>query len=88
VFEVGYVDAEEMFEFSCALREGEHIHGWEFFKLSHVRAAGRLMDGQPIKNVRVVFIDETVAQTEKRPLLDVSLCVYYYDQAGYLTEVA
>lgn len=38
--------------------------------------------------VRVVFMKEWMAQSEKRPLLDIGCRLFYYDAAGELRDLA
>ncbi len=84
---VGYVEEEKTYEFSCLLNEDEHIPGWEIFIIEDLVAEGKLADGRIVEIVRVVFWEEEMAHREKRPLLDVGAKVYYQGEEGDIIEI-
>ena len=84
---VGYKKDERLIEYSCALNEGEHIHGWEVYALLDIVEQRKTRDGSPVDTVRIVFLDEWAARQEKRPLLDVGCRVFHYDDDGELREL-
>ena len=85
---VGYSAADELIEYSCVLSEGQHIQGWEVFALRDIVKTKRTPDGKaPVEVVRVVFLEEWMARSEKRPLLDVGCKVFYYAADGELAEI-
>lgn len=85
---VGYSAADKLIEYSCVLSEGQHIQGWEVFALREIVKTGRTPDGKaPVEAVRVVFLEEWMARSEKRPLLDVGCKVFYYAADGELAEM-
>jgi hypothetical protein len=74
-------------EYSCVLRPGAHLPGWEIFELVYAEGRKQLRDGTPITSIRVVFLDEWMAHSEKRPLLDHRIRVYYIGADGEDHEV-
>ncbi len=84
---VGYVEEEKTYEFSCLLNEDEHIPGWEIFIIEDLVAEGKLADGRIVEIVRVVFWEDEMAHREKRPLLDVGAKVYYQGEEGDIIEI-
>jgi len=84
---VGYDKGEKLIEYSCALNPGEHIQGWEIYALLDIVEQQQAPDGSPVETVRIVFLDESAARQEKRPLLDIGCRVYHYDEAGELHEL-
>jgi len=86
---VGYSADEKLIEYSCAISDGQHIQGWEVYALRHVVNTGRTPDGKaPVETVRIVFLEEWMAQGEKRPLLDIGCELFYYDADGELRDLA
>lgn len=86
---VGYSPSEKQIEYSCVLGEGQHIQGWEVYALRRIINTRKTPDGKaPVKMVRVVFMKEWMAQSEKRPLLDIGCRLFYYDAAGELRDLA
>ena len=55
--------------------------------LAALLRSGRLTDGRPLKEVRVVFADEAMARRERRPLLDNGVRVRFYDASGALQDL-
>jgi hypothetical protein len=85
---VGYAPDEKLIEYSCYLGQGQHIQGWEIFALREIVATKRTPDDKaPVEVVRVVFLEEWMARSEKRPLLDVGCKVFYYAADGELAEI-
>lgn len=66
-------------EYTCALDRGEHLYGFEIFALRWMVTNQKTQEGAPIKGVRVVFVEEWQAQSEKRPLLDNGIEVWVQD---------
>lgn len=86
---VGYSAGEKLIEYSCAIGEGQHIQGWELFALRTIVETGLTPDGKaPVETVRIVFLEEWMARSEKRPLLDVGCKVLFCAVDGELDEVA
>jgi hypothetical protein len=85
---VGYLEDRGVVELSCALNPGQHVLHWEVDALRAILEAGRLRDGRPVTEVRIVFLEEAEARAESRPLLDNRARVLFYDEAGALVEVA
>ena len=85
---VGYSADEKQIEYSCVIGEGQHIQGWEVYALRQIVTTGQTPDGKaPVETVRVVFLEEWMAQSEKRPLLDVGCKPFYYAADGALHEI-
>lgn len=80
---VGFLQQEQMVEFTCCVESEEHIQGWEIYELYQWIQEGALLDGTEIKGIRVVFPDQQMAEQEKRPLLDIGTKVIYLN---YLSE--
>ncbi|MBK8170642.1 MAG: hypothetical protein IPK60_09920 [Sandaracinaceae bacterium] len=81
---VGYLDAEEAVELACALKPPLHVQAWEVTNIEAALRAKTLPDGRHVRAVHVVFLYESMAHAEKRPLLDVGAKVFYYDSEGAL----
>jgi hypothetical protein len=75
------VDASGRAEFSCTLAEGEHLAGFDVYYLQEIVLTKQLRDGTPATAVHVVFEDRSMAESEKRPLLDLGVRVFYMDPA-------
>lgn len=73
------VDAAGIFELSCLLERGAHVRGWEIFQLWEIRERRQLPDGHPVSGIRVVFLEQWMAESKKRPLLDIGAQVFYED---------
>lgn len=84
---VGYDEAEASPELSCSLQPPQHVQGWEILNLYSFLQSGSLPDGRPVKGIRVVFLYESMARSERRPLLDIGVRVLYYDAHGHLQEM-
>jgi hypothetical protein len=82
-----YVASEGIVQFSCALPEGQHIPGWQIYDLRTIVKARAMSDGRKADHVRVHFKDRWMAMSERRPLLDVGVEVFYYDEHGELVDV-
>jgi hypothetical protein len=76
---VGRDRASGAVEYSCVLQHGEHLHGYEVYYLRSIITNGQLPDGTPLTSVRVVFLEPWMAHSEKRPLLDNGIAVFYED---------
>ena len=75
-------------EYSCVLEEGDHLRGFEIFYLRSLVKNKRMQDGTPLTSVRVVFLEPWMAESEKRPLLDNGVDVYYEDvNTGEIVQV-
>jgi hypothetical protein len=68
-------------EYSCVLQPNEHLHGCEIFYLRQVVQDKKLTDGTPITSARVVFLEPSMAHSEKRPLIDNGVLVFYEDSS-------
>ena len=66
-------------EYTCYLDPGEHLYGFEIYVLRWMVENKQAQDGTPVKGVRVVFVEEWQAQSEKRPLLDNGIEVWVQD---------
>lgn len=85
---VGYSASEKQIEYSCVLGESQHIQGWEIYALRQIVKTRKTPDGKAaVKTVRIVFMEEWMAQSEKRPLLDIGCRLFHYDAAGELREL-
>lgn len=84
---VGYSEAEQLLEYSCALERGQHIQGWEIYALLAIVKQGKSTEGWPVKTVRIVFLEKWMAEQEKRPLLDIGCRVWHYQDDGELKEI-
>ncbi|WP_419694230.1 hypothetical protein ACN2CC_26490 [Mesorhizobium muleiense] len=84
---VGYSENEQLLEYSCVLEKGEHVQGWEVYALLAIIQQGRSAEGWPVKTVRIVFLEQWMAEEEKRPLLDIGCHVWHYDGDGELKEI-
>lgn len=84
---VGYSEAEQLLEYSCALERGQHIQGWEIYALLAIVKQGKSTEGWPVKTVRIVFLEKWMAEQEKRPLLDIGCHVWHYQDDGELREI-
>ncbi|MGN6105663.1 MAG: hypothetical protein ACTHU0_11205, partial [Kofleriaceae bacterium] len=72
----------------CVLAEGDHLRGFEIYYLRSLVQNQRMQDGTPVTSVRVVFLEPWMAESEKRPLLDNGIHVFYEDvESGELVEV-
>ena len=78
---VGYHPQEQCLELACGIQPGKHVNGWEIFDLWSALAEGKLPDGRSLRAAHVVFLERTVAEQEKRPLLDVGARVFYQDSS-------
>ena len=87
VLAVGYLPDTRTAAYSCAIGEGEHIHGWEILHLRQLVRDGETPGGDPVERVSVLFPDRASAEREKRPLLDVGVIVEYYDEGGERVEL-
>ncbi|NUQ23493.1 MAG: hypothetical protein HUU34_06050 [Saprospiraceae bacterium] len=85
--QVGYVEKENLLEFSCLLGENDHIAGWEIFNIMLLLDEQALPDGRPLETIRVVFFKKEMAEREKRPLLDVGAKVFYQHESGDIIEI-
>ena len=81
---VGRDASTNLVEYSCALRRGEHLRGFEIYYLRSLVQDKRMQDGTPVSAVRVVFAEQRMAEEEKQPLLDNGIEVFYEDDAGEL----
>ena len=68
-------------EYSCVLQQGEHLRGFEIYYLRSLVANKKMQDGTPVSAVQVVFLEQWMAQCEKRPLLDNGVQVFYEDSS-------
>lgn len=75
------VDSTGTLELSCVLERGAHVRGWEIFQLWEILHRKQLPDGHPVTAIRVVFLEPWMAESEKRPLLDIGAQVFYEDAA-------
>jgi hypothetical protein len=75
-------------EWSCILEPGEHLRGHELLFLREITSRKVLRDGTPLTAVRVVFLEAWMAESEKRPLIDIGVRVYFEDSnTGELVEI-
>jgi len=84
---VGYLEPAQAAIYSCYLEDGEHVPGWEIYQIFDHLQHGRLEDGRPAREIRVMFLDREVAARERRPLLDVGARVFYYEESGETAEL-
>lgn len=68
-------------EYACTLERGDHLRGFEIFYLWELIERKQFRDGKPLTGVRVVFLEEWMAVSEKRALLDIGAQVFYEDRA-------
>lgn len=84
--QASYSSADQALVLTAVLEPGQHIAGQEIDGIFRTLGGKKLPDGRPLKEVRVVFSDETAARTEKRPLLDVGARVFHLGDDGQLVE--
>jgi hypothetical protein len=84
---VGHAAGENLVEFSCYLGDGQHMPGWEIMNLWNLREEGKLPDGRKVDTVRVVFYTREMAMSERRPLLDIGVRVFYQDGLRNIAEI-
>lgn len=84
---VGYLPKSRTLEMSCARTAGEHVHGWEIYRLGRMLKKGSTPDGKPIEAVRIVFLHEAAAREEKRALLEYRLQVFYMGDDGEPVQI-
>ncbi|MDC3378703.1 hypothetical protein OAX78_00285 [Planctomycetota bacterium] len=74
LMELGYDPAGQSMDYmAAAFGDDEHVRGWEVFMLREIVEAGALPSGEPVKTVRVSFLEQELAEREKRPLQDVGV---------------
>ena len=66
-------------EYSCVLPSDAHLRGYEIYYLRSLVTNKKMQDGTPVTDVSVVFLEPWMAESEKRPLLDNGVLVYYED---------
>ncbi len=81
---VGYDPRSQSLEYSCFLEPCCHLAGWEIDALRWRLERGVLDTGEPLHEVHVVFADRTMAEREKRPLLDAGVKVLYMEGTAEL----
>ena len=73
-----YLAEEQQLIMSALPEDGEHIPGWEIDTLFSVIVRGWAKSKeQPVKEVRVIFLDKETAEREKRPPMDIGAKVGY-----------
>jgi len=85
---IGYLPDEKLVEYSGYYEAGEHVPGWQIYALDEMVWEKKLPNGDDVERVRVVFYDQSMAEREKRPLLDIGVKVYYLGESEALIEVA
>jgi hypothetical protein len=80
--EVAYLTSAGVVEYTSVAAPGQHLAGWEVDRLAALVRSGRMGDGRPIHEVRVVFLDKDAAETEKGPLLDQGIRVLTLGENG------
>ncbi len=73
--EVGYLAPAGIVEFTSVYGPDQHLAGWEIDRLAAMVREGRMGDGRPVEQVRVLFLDPLAAERQKRPLLDLGVRV-------------
>lgn len=86
--EVGYLEPTGIVEYTSVAGPGQHLAGWEIHRLAALVQAGRMGNGKPVHEVRVVFLDRAAAEAEKRPLLDLGIRVFALGDNGLPMAVA
>jgi hypothetical protein len=79
---VGYDSAIGTIELACSAAPGQHLQGWEIFNLWYPLATGKNLDGNVVKEAKVVFLESMAAEQEKRPLLDIGARVFVQGPRG------
>lgn len=81
------VSSDGSVEYSCSLEPGEHICGYEIYYVRELLQKRQFRDGKPVREVRVVFYERSMAEREKRPLLDNGARVFYDTADGDPVEL-
>jgi hypothetical protein len=84
---VGYHPQEHWIEFTAYTPDDLHILPREIYSFSKWLREGKLPEGEPLKEIRITFINRDMAMKERRPLLDVGCRVFYYDNQENLLEL-
>lgn len=85
---VGYDAKTRTVEYAAKPGHDGHLLLQELESIRRLVARHKTGDGKPVDMVRIVFLDEPQARTEKRPLLDVGAKVFYTGSDGELVELA
>jgi hypothetical protein len=83
----GYHSELARMEYTCYLEKEAHVGGWEILGLYQLLREGKLPDGSPVSNARVLFYEQWMAGQEKRPLLDIGAQVAYIASDGKELEL-
>jgi len=85
--QVGYIKGIKTLEFSCYLEKNGHLPGWEIYNLMSLLKKGKLQSGEVLSMIRVVFYTKEMADSEKRPLLDIGVKVFYQSDSTDIIEI-
>lgn len=83
----GYHPQEQWIEYTAYAPGDTHILPREILSFDKWLAEGKMPDDQPLKEVRVTFVNREMAMKERRPLLDIGCRVFYYEKDGALLEL-
>ena len=83
---VGYNRENQTRIYTAVLEKpGDHIPGWQIDVLYRQLSEGQLDSDRPLKEAIIIFLDHEMAESEKRPLLDIGAKVAVHDDSerGY-----
>ncbi|MFM5947712.1 MAG: hypothetical protein ACKOPM_00565 [Novosphingobium sp.] len=84
----GYAADDRRLDYAGYLAEGQHVQGWEIFALRGILENKQSPDGEaPVDAVRIVFPEQWMAESEKRPLLDIGCEVMWAGSDGTLVRI-
>ncbi|MFM5949496.1 MAG: hypothetical protein ACKOPM_09760, partial [Novosphingobium sp.] len=84
----GYDQDGRRLDYAGFLAEGQHVQGWEIFALREILQSGQSPNGEePVDAIRIVFPEQWMAESEKRPLLDIGCEVMWLGSDGALTRI-
>jgi hypothetical protein len=77
LYETEYLTDEEIIEFSCQVESEYNIQHWEIYEIYNLIKEGKNLEGKITKDVRIIFSSQSMAERNKRPLLDIGAQVFF-----------